>query len=87
MITYQYPLPNYPKFKLPVLHKVVYNSSISEYEGNGYIKAYPLHDAEIEEWCRVNCKSGWYLSPSHSDETFIEFEDDEEAVVFALMWG
>ena len=87
-ITYKRPFMD-SSTKVPILHKVCYGKSAvnaNPFLGIPY-KFYPRHDVAVLEWCEANCRAAWYRSPSHCDQTFIEFEDDEDAVMFALRWG
>lgn len=43
-------------------------------------------DYVVNEWLKVNCKSPYYHSPGYLTEKFIEFEDEKEAMLFALRW-
>lgn len=65
--------------------KVFYGQSAFDIS-KGYT-AYPLHDAEVIEWCEKNCKSSWFRSPSQQTQTFVLFEDPHEALLFRLMWS
>jgi len=76
-ITYRQPLPG---VTVPVLHRVVYGS---------YDKTYSRHtaqDIDIDEWLSANCRHSYYHSPSYLREKAVEFECDEDAVLFALRW-
>lgn len=68
-------LGGWTKVKFPVLHKVCYTD-------NG--EAGLIYT--IDQWCKENCKGRRYHSPSWSGN-FIEFEDDEDAALFALRWS
>lgn len=46
-----------------------------------------LKDVKVDAWLGENCRSPYYHGPGYIQEKFIEFEDDEEAVLFALRWG
>ena len=73
MITYTYPLPKeHPTFRVPKLHKVNYSPKYNW--------------GEAHRWCQENCRAPFYLGPSWSGH-FIEFEDDEDAVMFALRFA
>jgi hypothetical protein len=63
------------KVKFPVLHKVCYTD-------NG--EAGLIYT--IDQWCKENCNGRYYNSPGWT-HSFIEFEDDEDAVLFALRWA
>lgn len=70
--------------KLPKLHKVVYAQTAED------VLAYYQHsykDHLVDAWLKENCKHPYYHSPGYLKEKFIQFEDDEEAFMFALMWS
>lgn len=69
---------------VPVLHKVVYHY-IDDYEPIFF--GYSFKDIEVNEWLKQNCCHGYYHSPSYMREKFIEFECDQEAMLFALRWS
>lgn len=66
------------------LHKVKYAETV-----DGVLAAYQrsYKDHLVNEWLEANCKNPYYHSPGYLTEKFIEFEDDQEAVMFALRWG
>ena len=70
------PMKNYPKVLVPVLHDVVIRT------GNGIFRR-DEYD-EIYEWCKANCKEQFYIFPSWTEKVGAQFEDDEDAVMFAL---
>lgn len=74
----------FPKVKFPVLHKIVYAHTV-----DGAMAAYQrsYKDCLVDEWLEANCKHGYYHSPGWMTEKFIQFEDDREAVMFALRWA
>ena len=83
MITYT-TNPEWPTIKFPKLHTVHYGKT------DGNISAHYQRDSrdiQIDEWLRSNCKHPYYHSPGYMREKFIQFEDDEEAVAFALKWA
>ena len=59
-------------FKVAVLHRINYSSTESH--------------LTIHRWCEKNCKGGFYTSPGWAGQ-FVEFENDEDAVWFALGWS
>lgn len=74
-------------FTIPVLHKVVYGMR-ERFNANGPWFTNRHHNQpEIDAWLKVNCKNPYYTSPGWTDEYFIQFEDDEEAMMFALRWS
>lgn len=81
MITYTHPWPELPQVKVPVLHRVVYAHTT-----NGVMAAYQrsYKDVLVDSWLQENCRHPYYHSPGWRTEKFIEFEDDAEAVMFAL---
>ena len=84
MITYTRPWPEFPKLRIPVLHKVVYAHTIDGVPAS-YQRSYK--DCLVDAWLEDNCRSPYYRSPGYLREKFIQFEDDEEAVLFALRWA
>jgi hypothetical protein len=83
MITYKAIWPDLPHVKVPVLHKVKYADTVD----NGlamHQRSYKDH--LVDTWLKANCKSPWYHSPGYLKEKSIHFEDDQEAVMFALRW-
>jgi hypothetical protein len=73
MITYKYPWPDLaPTFKVPKLHRVNYNPKYNW--------------GEVHYWCKANCRGPSYMSPVQH-LTFVEFEDDADATVFALKFA
>ena len=74
-------LPN-AKIKVPKLHKVVWHVK------DGLMKptwANPNFQ-EMESWLRDNCKQPYYHGGAWERTSFIEFECDEDAMMFALRW-
>lgn len=84
MITYN-TNPAWPGLKFPVLHKVVYDLRPSENVPAKFQRSYK--DYRVDEWLKENCRSPYYHSPGYMYEKFIQFECDEEAMMFALKWG
>lgn len=76
--------PAWPGVKFPVLHRVVYAKTI-----DGVLAAYQrsYKDCLVDEWLKENCQNPYYRSPGYLTEKFIEFEDSEEAMMFALRWS
>ena len=83
-VTYKTLWPELPAVKVPVLHRVVYAHTV-----DGAMAAYQrsYKDVLVDWWLKENCKNPYYHSPGWMSEKFIEFEDDEEAVMFALRWA
>jgi hypothetical protein len=82
MITYR-SLISFPGIKIPVLHRVVYARTI---EGIFPPDARSDRDRLIDTWLKSNCRYNYYRDPGYLREKFIEFECDEEAMLFALKW-
>lgn len=76
--------PNWPGIKVPKLHKVKYADTV-DHVAAFYQRSYLDH--QVDEWLEANCKSPYYHSPGYLKEKFIQFEDDAEAVLFALRWS
>jgi len=76
-VTYK-PLDRFPSIQVPILHSVAYGRRKLNYE-------HPK-DAEIREWLRENCKHMYYTYPSWMDQYGVQFEDDDEAMMFSLTW-
>jgi hypothetical protein len=70
--------------KMPVLHKVVYAQTEDKVQAQWQIS---YKDYKVNEWLKENCRHPYYRSPGYLYEKFIEFECDEEAVMFALRWS
>ena len=71
--------------KFPCLHKVVYDRR--EHEVVLAMYQYSYKDHLVNAWLKENCKHNYYHSPGYMREKFIQFEDDEEAFMFALKWA
>jgi hypothetical protein len=74
-----------PEFngKLPKLHKVVYAKTVDNAMAMYQIS---YKDHLVDAWLKENCRKPYYHSPGYLTEKFIEFEDDKEALLFALRW-
>jgi hypothetical protein len=72
MITYTYPWPEQPTFRVPKLHRVNYNPKYNW--------------GEVQYWCKENCRAPSYMAMAWSG-TFVEFEDDEDATLFSLKFS
>jgi hypothetical protein len=83
MITYK-TTDKFPGIKFPVLHTVVYAYTADDVQAR-YQRSYKDH--LVDTWLKANCKASYYHSPGYLKEKFIQFEDDEDAVFFALRWG
>lgn len=83
MITYK-TNNKFPGINFPVLHRVVYAHTVDHVDAF-YQRSYLDH--KIDAWLEANCRSPYYRSPGYLREKFIEFECDEEALMFALKWS
>ena len=70
--------------KLPKLYKIKYADTVDGVQAQWQIS---YKDYVVNEWLKENCKSPYYRSPGYLTEKFIEFEDDKEAMMFALRWS
>lgn len=71
-------------FQVPKLYKVVYSQT------QGGVQAqyqFSYKDHLVNEWLKENTDGRYYHSPGYLTEKFIEFEDSEEATLFAIMWS
>jgi hypothetical protein len=82
-ITYK-PLLSFPDINIPVLHRVVYAQTADGVYAE-YQRSYKDH--LVDAWLKENCRHSYYHSPGYLREKFIEFECDEDAVLFALRWA
>jgi hypothetical protein len=73
-VTYKTLWDDMPNVKIPVLHRIRYNS-------------YNIDKDELISWLKKNCKGSFYHSLYGFPHHYMEFEDDEDAVMFALRWG
>lgn len=83
MITYK-TNNKFPGVDFPVLHRVQYAKTMDHVDAfyqRGYL------DHQVDAWLSANCRSPYYRSPGYLREKFIEFECDEEALLFALKWA
>jgi len=74
----------FPGINFPVLHKVTYAHTVDFVQAR-YQRSYKDH--LVDEWLENNCKHPFYHGPGYLQEKFIQFEDDVEAVMFALKFG
>ena len=70
------------KFKR--LYKIKYAETVDGVQAQWQIS---YKDYIVNEWLKENCKHPYYHSPGYLTEKFIEFEDDKEAMMFALRWS
>jgi hypothetical protein len=82
MITYK-PLLSFPSIRIPVLHRVVYARTP---DGMFMPEPRSARDLQVAAWLEANCCHSYYRSPGYLREKFIEFECDEDAMMFALKW-
>ena len=82
-ITYKIIWSGLSDVKTPVLHTVHYGYSNMPQLRHEWI----IKDREIREWCKANCRAKFYLHPGYTYEKFVQFEDDEDAVIFSLKFG
>jgi hypothetical protein len=82
MITYKVMWPELPDVKVPVLHTVMYAHSVDGVDAQ-YQRSYKDH--LVDSWLKANCRAPYYHSTYHT-EKFIQFEDDADAMWFALRW-
>lgn len=82
-ITYK-ELKGFPGVRTPVLHRVKYAETVDDVLSM-YQRSYK--DYLVDEWLKANCRSPYYHSPGYLKEKFIQFVDDDEALLFALVWG
>lgn len=74
-------LDGFPGITVPVLHNIVYGKCESA--------LYERHpkQVEIDAWLSENCKDRYYHTSSWMRVHAIQFEDDEDALMFALKYG
>ena len=70
--------------RVPKLHRVVYAQTEGQVLAQ-WQKSYL--DYKVNAWLKDNCQHPYYHSPGYLYEKFIEFECDEDAVLFALRWA
>lgn len=68
---------------VPVLHRVVYHRD--EDVQAQYYRTFK--DFLIDDWLKANCRHRYYHSPGYLYEKSIEFECDQDAMLFALRWS
>lgn len=82
-VTYR-PMKMFPEIQIPVLHKVVYAHTVDGVQAQ-YQRSY--RDHLVDSWLSTHCRHPYYHSPGYLTEKSIQFECDQEAVMFALRWG
>jgi hypothetical protein len=83
-VAYKTLWPELPQVKVPVLHRVVYAHTV---DGSMAQWQVSYKDYQVNQWLSDNCQHPYYHSPGYLTEKFIEFECDEEAVMFALRFA
>ena len=66
------------------LHRVVYHRLDSDVVAD-YSRT--LKDYCVNQWLISECRGQYYHSPPYLFEKFIEFENESDAVMFALKWS
>jgi len=71
--------------RIPVLHDVVLRiePSFSLDRMSQLLEDYTV----MHKWCEQNCESNFYFYPSWTGKLGAQFENDEDAVMFALRWS
>ena len=77
-------MAQYLNIEVPKLYKIKYADTVDGVQAQ-YQRSYK--DYLVDEWLKANCRHPYYHSPGWTTEKFIEFEDDREAVMFALRWS
>jgi len=75
----------WPGIKFPKLYKVVYGHR-DDYDGLPQWQV-TYKEYTVNAWLKENCRHSYYHSPGYLPEKFIQFEDDEDAFMFALKWS
>lgn len=84
MTVHYKPMEMFPNVQVPVLHRVTYAQTVDNVQAQ-YQRSYK--DYLVDEWLKENCKHSYYHSPGYLKEKFIQFECDEDALLFALRWA
>lgn len=69
--------------KFKKLYKIKYAETVNGVQAQWQIS---YKDYIVNAWLKENCKHPYYHSPGYLTEKFIEFEDEKEAMMFALRW-
>jgi hypothetical protein len=64
-------------------YKVVY-AKYNDIE-SGKLRSYK--DWLVDQWLEEHCRAPYYHDPGWTKEKFIQFENSEDAVNFALRWS
>ena len=83
MITYTTPWAHLPQLKVPQLHRVTYGYSSTPQARHEW----SLKDHNIRAWCDEHCYAPYYMHPGYTNEKFVQFEDSQDAMLFALRWA
>ena len=84
-VTYYEPYPEtFPDYKVPRLYRVDYAETTDGVEARFQRS---LLDHQVNQWLEANCKGHYYHSPGWDKKKYIQFEDDRDAVMFALRWS
>lgn len=78
------PMEMFPNVQVPVLHRVDYAHTLDDVPAQWQVS---YKDYRVNEWLKANCKHAYYHSPGYLREKFIQFECDEDAMLFALRWA
>jgi len=70
--------------RVPKLHRVDYAKTEGDVMAMYQIS---YKDHLVDAWLKENCRHPYYHSPGYLREKFIQFECDEEAVMFALRFA
>ena len=65
---------NHLGFKVPRLHTV-------------HVRRDRYSHLELYAWCRAHCTGAFYIIPNWHERSGCQFEDDRDAVLFALRWA
>ena len=70
--------------KLKKFYKVKYANTV---DGVLAMHQYSYLDHLVDEWLKENCKHRYYHGPGYLKEKSIEFENEKEAMWFALKFA
>jgi signal peptidase I len=45
------------------------------------------NDGEVYRWCKENTRAPFYTAPSWHGKRLVQFEDDSDAIMFALRFS
>jgi hypothetical protein len=72
--------------RVPILHDVVLKTMTDAFWMT-YNRDNDVIHEDMYQWCRKNCKGHFYFYPSWTKKIGAQFDDDEDAVLFALSWS